>query len=225
MTDSALKADVPAPWTLHGVGYILAIRMPRDLLDNESNIPPSLAGQRKGPIACVMLVDYAQSNAGPYRELLYIPGLFRFPGAIRPSITRIYVSTMTSVMNGRKNWGIPKDRCDFDIRYGADGIDHFTMQAEDGTVFAEFSFRHKGFQIPINTRLIPKAFHTFSQHWEGTEYTYTLEAKGRVKPAKLLSARFNPDYFPDLARGKVLACVKATQFEMVFPVSKTRPLT
>ena len=68
----------PAPWQLKGSGYVLALRMPGDLLDNRSFIPDSLQGSRKGNLAYVMFVDYERSDAGPYYELLYIPGSFAF---------------------------------------------------------------------------------------------------------------------------------------------------
>lgn len=45
--------------------------------------------------------------AGPYDELIYVPGLFSRKGrdvttTYSPSITNIYVSSPASVMNGRK---------------------------------------------------------------------------------------------------------------------------
>src|SRR5574343_636748 len=107
--------DAPAPWTLRGRGYILAIRMPQAVLDDCPHTPAELRASRRGALSLAMLVDYAESPAGPYQELLFIPGTFDFQGQRHPSISRIFVSTMASVVNGRRNWGIPKDRCDFSI--------------------------------------------------------------------------------------------------------------
>lgn len=64
----------------------------------------------------VMVVRYKDCPAGPYDELLYVPGLFSRKETADQyflSNTRIYVSTDVSVANGRKEWGIPKHRADF----------------------------------------------------------------------------------------------------------------
>ena len=54
--------------------------------------------------------------------LLLIPGTMRFPDGRRyASFSRILVSTWDSVVNGRINWGIPKDRANFDWVRGDGG--------------------------------------------------------------------------------------------------------
>src|SRR5262249_33742356 len=113
------EAVAPAPWTLRGRAYISVLRCPDDLLDTRSFVPASLAGKRsRSPFATMMFVDYSESNVGPYHELLFIPGAFRFAdGRLHPSISRIFVSSQSSVENGQRNWGIPKGRADFDVRY------------------------------------------------------------------------------------------------------------
>jgi hypothetical protein len=218
----ARSGKAPAPWTLTGKGYILAVRLPRAQLDNESFIPDGLRGTRRGRLAYVMFVDYERSDVGPYRELLYIPGSLRFRDARRLSITKIYVSTRDSVVNGQENWGIPKERCDFAVAYG-DGRDRVALQAEDGTAFAELEFREKRWRLPVNTRFVPTRLRTLSQHWAGRQFTYTPAARGHVKLASLVSARFDAAYFPDLARGTVVSCLKVTDFTMVFPVAVVTP--
>lgn len=52
--------------------------------------------------------------AGPYDELLYVPGYFNFKSEAGKdnfalSVTRIYVSAPASVKNGRANWGVPSE--------------------------------------------------------------------------------------------------------------------
>ena len=213
----------PAPWQLRGQGYILAIRLPADLLDHESFAPDSIAGSRRGRLAYVMFVDYQSSDGGPYHELLYIPGTFRFSTSRRLSITKIYVSTWESVVNGHDNWGIPKERCDFRVRYGADGTDEVQLSL-DGEIFAELKFRHRFFRIPFNGNLVPKPLRTLAQHFKGAEFTYVPAARGHIKPATLVEARIDSARFPDISRGRVIACVKVTDFDMVFPEAHRQPL-
>lgn len=116
------------PWTLRGDAYWF-FPLPSLLPWSSSRLPQAAhdpiqatkAGQNGGAIGGlgnVQLVRYTESPVGSYDELIYIPGHFEVPSdpaigrsqasrsAIR--ITRIYVSTIASVVNGRRNWNIPK---------------------------------------------------------------------------------------------------------------------
>jgi len=168
-------ADYPAPWKLSGKGYILAVKMPSARLNCSSILPEDLAKTLRGCLAYIMFVDYESSNAGPYQELLYIPGSFQFKESRRLSITKIYVSTWESVVNGRKNWGIPKERCDFSVNYGGER-DHVQLYAADGKAIAELVFRQRKIRLPVNTSWLPARWRTLSQLWDGHEYTYTPSA-------------------------------------------------
>lgn len=210
--------EAPAPWLLKGCGYILAIRLPKAFLDQQSFIAEDLKSSRRGQLAYVMFVDYQSSDVGPYHELLYIPGSLQFTTARHLSISRIYVSSWESVVNGHRNWGIPKDRCDFAVKYGKDDIDEVKVSL-NGHVFAELKFRKKLFGIPFNSKLVPKKLRTLAQHFKNQEFTYSPEAKGHIQPAALLESRFDSEYFPDISQGKVVACVKVQDFEMIFPVA------
>jgi hypothetical protein len=114
-------ATAPAPWKLTGSGYVFMIRLPRTMTDDDLFTPPQLRGKRVGNVATLMIVDYATSGVGPYREVLVTPGIFQGEHGRFHSVTRIYVSTYESVANGRVNWGIPKDVADFSIDDGENG--------------------------------------------------------------------------------------------------------
>ncbi|GAA5999093.1 uncharacterized protein JCM10292_003322 [Rhodotorula paludigena] len=121
---------LPAPWSLTGEGWIIPIYTPfseepislpdASYADLEKGTPADLSDRFHGGVGFVMIVRYTTGDAGPYDELMYVPGLFSRSGAKdgdKPqydfAITRIYVSTDESVANGRRNWGIPKHRADF----------------------------------------------------------------------------------------------------------------
>ncbi|GAA6057593.1 hypothetical protein JCM3770_005402 [Rhodotorula araucariae] len=127
----------PAPWTLTGEGWIFPLYTPF----SETPIPlpegayaplerdsqADLGDRFHGGVGMVLILRYATSDAGPYDELMYVPGLFSRPGGgDKPeysfAITRIYVSTDASVANGRRNWGIPKHRADFTFADPAPGL-------------------------------------------------------------------------------------------------------
>ena len=215
----------PAPWLLKASAYVAAVRMPEDVLDGAAFVPPSLAGKRTGQTAYVLFVDYHTADCGPYSELLVAPAVYDFGEEGHfPTITRIFVSTYDSVVNGRRNWGIPKDRADFSIERGSDKVDHVRV-SRDGRVFADMRFKPYGLTFPVTSALLPAGLRTLMQHWRGKSYRFTLSAKGGLKMAKVVNWSFDPQMFPDLARGKVLAAGYFPNFDMTFPVATVRDLT
>jgi hypothetical protein len=168
-----------------------------------------------------MFVDYAESGCGPYRELLFIPGAFPFgDGRSHLSISRILVSTWDSVVNGRNNWGIPKDRADFDVRQ--DGRDEIVRVTSDGRELCELCMAPLRFAppLPVHGGILPAALRTMAQRFRGSTYYYAPEARGRVRPGRLRSWRFDGTLFPDLASAAVVAALKVESFRMRFPVAR-----
>jgi len=218
-------ALAPAPWDLTGQGTIVAVRLPREVLEQNSFLPPGLRRVGNGRLAYLMFVDYANSDVGPYHELLYIPGALDFGRRRQLSISRIFVSSWASVINGEHNWGIPKDRCDFAVDYGADGVDRIACTAADGTVFAELEFQARGPRLPAPGHWVPRGMRTLSQLRDGKIYTYVPEARGHVRFARVRHWRFDARYFPDLARGEVVGAMKITDFRMIFPVAEIEPFS
>ncbi|MEO6699326.1 MAG: hypothetical protein ABIR53_06530 [Paraperlucidibaca sp.] len=216
------KTLAPAPWTLTGQGYLIALKMPDEMLDNCPFTPTALRRSRRSNLSFAMLVNYDNSPAGSYQELLFIPGSFQFSDARRASISRIYVSSLASVVNGRRNWGIPKDRCNFALDFNDHGIDSARLTADNGDMIAELLLSHSGPKLPLPTTLLPKAMRTLSQIWEGREYTLTPSTTGHGKWAKVIDWTFNADYFPDLAQGRCVGAMKITDFTMVFPEPRVR---
>jgi len=214
----------PAPWDLSGQGYLFAVRLPREVLDQGSFLPEGIRRLGRSRLAYAMFVDYAAGNVGPYHELLYIPGVLGIGSHRKLSISRIFVSTWASVVNGETNWGIPKDRCDFDVQYGADGIDRVALTAADGSVFAEMELQARGPRLPAPGHWLPRGMRTLAQLREGKLYSYAPEARGHFRFAKVRNWRFDARHFPDLARGELVAAIKITDFRMIFPVATVEPL-
>ena len=125
-------ALAPAPWDLAGRGYIFAVWMPQDVLDHGSFIPPQTPRAGRGRVAFAMFVDYSSSDVGPYHELLYIPGKLRFGEDRRDarlSISRIFVSSQASVVNGRLN----------DLGFGARGYTGYDPSGRPVSVVENFT--------------------------------------------------------------------------------------
>ncbi|OBZ73854.1 hypothetical protein A0H81_05844 [Grifola frondosa] len=131
MSDSQTTSSIqiaPAPWNLkaESAWWFLTSLMHTPKrgetlphayfsgLDSTLRQTSTEEGAFRGGIGLVMILRYTDSPIGPYDELVIIPGEFTNPsGSHRYRITRIYVSTLSSVYNGRRNWNIPKELAKF----------------------------------------------------------------------------------------------------------------
>ncbi|CAE7226416.1 unnamed protein product [Rhizoctonia solani] len=103
---------IPMPWQ--------AKELPRGALDpQESATFQESQATYQGGLGTIQLIRYHSSPVGPYDELLYVPGQMNFKAGGSSlsglSITRIYVSSFASVVNGRRNWNIPKRLARFEF--------------------------------------------------------------------------------------------------------------
>lgn len=213
----------PAPWDLSGSGWMVALKLPTGSSERDAFLPAALAGRGRGLASFLMFVDYAESGCGPYRELLFIPGSFPFEDGRRHlTIGRILVSTWDSVVNGRNNWGIPKDRADFDVERSAGKREERVRVTSDGRELCELRFAPSRLAppLPVNGRLLPSGLRTLAQCFRGRTYYYAPEARGRVRPGRLVSWRFDAKLFPELSAAAVLAVLNVESFRMRFPVAR-----
>lgn len=213
----------PSPWALHGQGWVVAMSLPPSSPARTAFMPPAQASQAGGKLALLMFVDYAQSDCGPYHELLLIPGSFPFADGKRHlSISRILVSTWDSVVNGRANWGIPKDRADFRVQYGVDGSRDDRIQvSSEGRVMADLQFTAWPVPpLPVFGGIIPERMRTLAQHFDGKTFLYAPGSRGWIQAGRVKSWQFDDELFPDLAGARVLAAIKIRSFAMTFPVAR-----
>ncbi len=174
---------MPAPWTLTGKGLIVVMRSKAEKLMADARIPLDIRDSLKCPVSVLMYVDYTHSNAGPYKELLYIPGTAQFSEKLGSkrllTISNIVVSSASSVKNGRINWGIPKNLCNFDVAQGPESLQEISLH-QDGVPQFDLAYRGKGFSFPINTGLVPG----FMKPWvnDGKVRNFYTAQVRRAKP-------------------------------------------
>ncbi len=220
---SHLNHDIkPPPWRLTGRGHIVGLHCSRAFGQACAADANEDRGQALGGFGALMVIDYHHSDVGPYRELLLCPGRFRAGAKSTASITHIWVSTRTSVTNGRQHWGLPKEQAVFDSRQHDDGRETITVH-RDGRAPLRFVFHTRGLSLPINTRLFPARWHTLEQPWKGHSYRTVVGARGRLSPARL-AYYDNPrdSGFPDFTgRARRIGTVTA-DFELIFPVADIR---
>jgi hypothetical protein len=207
----------PAPWSLRGSGYILLYRFPTHFALEAGRIPPFLRTLFAGGLGAVMLVDYAESNAGPYGELLFMPGKFRFRGKKLACITKIYVSTRESVVNGWENWAIPKERADLCFTAQKARRMEQVVVTRDGDLVLEATLRHSRLSFPIHTGLLP---FPLVQDKNGELYYTSFTGKGTAQLAHIEDMRVNPDLFPDIHPYQPLIGMHLARFEVTFPPAR-----
>ncbi|WP_156935765.1 hypothetical protein [Alkanindiges illinoisensis] len=228
----------PAPWQLNGKGYVVAVWMPypNNTADkpevDKSKAKPARnlfvtlakkAGRLRphGRVQLLIFAHYRQSDVGPYDELLHIPHLSHGIVAGYPSIDKIYVSTMASVINGQQNWGISKQLAEFDYQQDSAATqlqaESIQLKTLDQQAIAQIELQANRFTFPVSTALIPARLRTLVQDWGGKRFYTAPEASGQACLATIKNWWFDPFYFPDLSQGKVLAAFKMTHFKMTFP--------
>ncbi len=205
-----------APWTLTGKGYILFYKFKRRFVEETMDIPDFLKGRFTGGFGSVMIVDYNSSNVGPYSELLFIPGRFQFKNRKYYSISKIYVSTMESVLNGILNWGIPKEYANFEFETVDKQVERIIVNAERG-IIADFSLKSLRISFPINTRLLPLRFELV-QNYQGKYFYTRILGNGNACIAKLVSVNINSKLFPDISNFQPILAIKIDPFKLTFPV-------
>jgi hypothetical protein len=210
-----------APWNLKGKGYILLYRFNQNFIKDNVKLPEFLKGRFCGGFGAVMLVDYNSSNAGPYSELLFIPGKFQHNQIKLNTISHIYVSTMESVVNGRRNWGIPKEQAQFSFKTLEQGSEQIQIMIGDHKI-AEFTIRARKLKFPVSTRFLP--FPLVQKFKERLFYTKFF-GSGTGHLAKLEKISINSEYFPDFSGCKPIAVIKVDPFSITFPKARIRSLS
>ncbi len=211
-----------APWDMTGDVYVLALKMPDEMLDTHCFVPDSLKGLRLSAPSNLMYVDYKSSPAGPYKELLFVPGKFRFGGKACSTISKIFVSTRESVVNGMENWAIPKTLAQFETRTLPNGHERVVVST-GGRVFADLTFSAVSFGLPFSDRWVPDRFRLKAQSYQGSNYFYAPITRATLKWARLRKSRIDPNLFPDISRGKPLRCVRLEDFRMHIPAATVVP--
>ena len=206
----------PAPWTLNGNGIMLLYRFPFSFIQEFGFLEDFQQKGYKTGLGAVILMDYKSSGVGPYRELLFLPGLFDINGKLAFSISKIYVSTYDSARSGKRNWGIPKELADFKIETEADGSRNWKVR-KDGTTFFGAVIKPGGVSFPISSRPFPatQIVQKGKKHFLLTR----PNVSGMAKLAQLEKVISEPSSFPPIHQLKPFLSLYLKDFVMKFPVA------
>ncbi|MCS6849481.1 MAG: acetoacetate decarboxylase family protein [Anaerolineae bacterium] len=204
----------PPPWQLTGDGFIWLFRFSRTFIERCGFMAEWQRAHLEHALGAMMLVDYRETNVGPYRELLFMPGRFDLGRTRTFSISKIYVSTEASVRGGIENWGIPKELASFARERRGDGSEAFSA-ALDGQVFFSAELMPFGPRFPISSSLVPL---TVAQASHDDLLVTRSTAKGSARLCRVREMRVDGARFPDVARIKPIAVIAVNDFHMTFPV-------
>jgi hypothetical protein len=219
-----LPSRVPPPWRLAGSGYVFLFSFKPWFLRNGGFLPPELVGPHfEAELGVLMLVDYRQSPVGPYRELLFAAGRnLRWRHHLF-TITRIYVSTAASAVEGWENWAIPKRTAEFEVVKRPDGAERVLVQ-NDRLVDVELTVAPaRGLVLPAAGLLAPPSWRTITQFRGGQALETRIGGWGVLRPAKLLDFRAMPKAFPDVNAGKLLVGFRVEDFRLRLPAPVLTP--
>lgn len=212
--------QAPAPWSLTGHGLVLLYRFPPDFIKEYGFLAAYQRRAYRGWLGAVMFNYYQTSHVGPYFELLFIPGLFRFRGRLAFSVSKIYVSSYDSVWNARRNWAIPKELADFKVTPMPDGS-HLVQVSQQDQVFFRVQYKPWGWPFPFTTRLVP--LNRLVQQAPGHLLLTKPGASGKAQLCSLKNTFADFNYFPPVNKVKPLVAFALPNFKMVFPVPQILP--
>jgi hypothetical protein len=204
----------PAPWQLSARGIIVVFHADPRFAEV---LPPAQRDRYRGGVPVLMAVRYLSSDVGPYDEVLLIPGKLDFGGDSYYSISHSAVSTLTSVVNGRRNWGIPKELAALQLETAGRRL---TMRGEREDGFgAEIVAEGCGLPFPVTTALLPG---TLAHERAGRVLVTRLTARGWALRARLQRLELRGPFLPSLDWATVALTATVDRVHLQFPVAEVR---
>jgi hypothetical protein len=208
-----LIAEALPPWSLDGEGYIFVYNFSKSYHPDKFFVPSYFHGIPSRKLGAVMLVNYHRSPVGPYGELLFIPALYTIKGKLYFTISKIYVDSQNSLVNGQKNWGIPKEYADFNWQMENNTTAKVMVKCGEKEIFKATINRY-GISFPVSTTLMP---FRFLQDFDGRQIITSPKGSGWAKLARPKIHAVNPDFFPDISQIKPLLSLSVQPFRLTFP--------
>lgn len=210
--------NAAAPWHLTGRGFILMYRFPETFIRESCFLPEEWKESKWSGVGFIMLVDYQDSPVGPYHELLIIPGKSLLGGSKLGTISKIYVDSADSMVNGRSNWGIPKELTDF--RWTQEGRQH-TIQVGSINPWMEIVLEPGSVPFPVNTSFLP--IHLY-QELDEKIFRISPHGKGTGHFTLIKEIQVNPIFFPDIDLVEPLVAIYVDPFRLTFPLAEIEPI-
>ncbi|PJF47380.1 MAG: hypothetical protein D6709_01195 [Chloroflexi bacterium] len=205
--------STPPPWHLTGDGFIWLFRFSRAFVERDGFMADWQRAHLQDTLGAVMLVNYHETSAGPYHELLFIPGRLQLMGRRLFSISKIYVSTEASMRGGIENWGIPKECAAFAREQHANSSVSYRVMYP-GRVLFSATLAPFGPRFPISSALVPLAV---AQARKSDLLITRPTARGTARLCRVRELKVEPAFFPDITACRPLVVIAVERFRMTFP--------
>lgn len=137
----------------------------RRAIDPKANLTDCLSGRAfkqglkyAGGVGFLLLVRYTHSPIGPYDELAFVPGDFVFKGKRHAHANILFVSTESSVKQGREIWGFPKHLAHFDWSGVSRGMETVAITLHNNTEpFFRAKIQTAGVKVPFSSSWLPRS--------------------------------------------------------------------
>jgi hypothetical protein len=200
----------PPPWTLRGSAVVLWTIARRGA---------KLAAD-EGRLGAVAFVDYAESDAGPYRELLRARRFVRAGGRIGPNVDPIWVTSEASAVSGRANWGLSKLVAHIDRAPGEGGQPETWIARDDHGPLGTLRHHPTGRRFPAAK---PKGIGRMQTLAAGQLFHTPITVRGTVRRTVVETLSLDADRVIDLSKHRVLLAVAITDGLMTFHAADVRP--
>lgn len=205
-----------APWRLTGEGYVMLFKFPREYLIDNGFLNGIAPEKFIGGLSCIIFANYFSSPVGPYQELLFLPGKVICGHKKGYTITKAYVSSEASQINGRQNWAIPKETATFNVEKVNQENEHIRV-SRDQRLVLDVSIKASGLSWPLHSGFLPSTIIQFSENYC---YQTHLKGEGLGQLAQNLKVDVNPDFFPHFAFYKHVLIMRIKKFKLRLPITK-----
>lgn len=203
------------PWHLSGEGYILNYWISPSFIRAHRNF--GLAPSKWGRMVQVILVRYHTSPVGPYDELLLLDHTTTSFN-LRSNIPKIYVSTQTSVDEGRFHWGIPKELATFKWSQSVQHL-HCEITVGDETLSVDLDLLTFKLSPTISSALIPSRLLNIHQQDHQFSYQFSPEFVSKIAYISKANWQNSQSIFPDFSTAVFMKGFYSTDFQLVFPAA------
>ena len=212
----------PPPWKLYGEGFIIPFLANEKEIIKNGFLTEEDKNEYAGGFGACMIVNYESSDVGPYFELLFIPGDFKYKDPLKSKpklhkrISKIYVSSEMSIQEGRRNWAIPKEYANF--KWTKDkNTTGITITTKDNQNILDANFTKILFPFPVTTKIYPVSL---LQKSEANQFIRTkFSGHGKAYFSKINNLSSNEKFFVDINKNsKFHFGLSVNEFNITFPI-------
>jgi hypothetical protein len=211
--------ETTAPWTLTGRGFILMYRFPEAFVRESCFVPEEWKILKWSGQAYVMLIDYLDSPVGPFHELLLMPGKADLGGSSRRTMSKVYCDSVAAMMDGRNNWGFPKELTDF--KWNTSGRRQH-IQVGSFSPWLDIRLETGSIPFPVSTAMLSMNLY---QELDHQVFKLSPGGKGTGRFCLVKEVKADPFFFPELNHYEPSVALYIDPFKITYPIADVRQIT